>query len=556
MIARRDRIALHVTAGSLAVLMLAPLLRPGYVLSYDMVFVPRQGLQWELVAPSGGLPRAVPEDLVVSLLNIAMPGWLLQRIALFGIVYAAALGAGRLVPAQRLLTRLVAAVAYTWSPFMAERLLLGQWGLLLVYAGLPWVVAGALRVRAGQPGGFGRTVVAAAVCALTPTGGLIAAVTAGALSIRRGAVRQWLPTMLAVIALNAPWVATALTAAASGRSDPAGVPAFAARGENWAGPLVALAGTGGAWNAFTTPASRASVAVPFVTAAFVVLAAFGIGPLRRRWPDGAGTAVMWLAAGGFVAAALGSVPGAVQLLEWAVRVVPGAGLLRDGQKFIVPYALALALTLSLGGERLAGRLAADRARLVLGALLLLPLIAMPDLAFGAFNTLRPVSYPADWDNVSAIIARSPGPVLSMPFNEYRSFAWNNRRTVLDPATRYLPAPVLTDDDLIVGTHQISGENPQAAAVRTLLSAGEPVSRTGMPWILVEKDAGGSIPASALTGLQRIYTGTSLDLYANPQATPLTSANTARHGLIAACDVLALLVLSLATASLFGLPTPW
>src|SRR5262249_15940920 len=144
----------------------------------------------------------------------------------------------------------------------------------------------------------------------------------------------------------------------------------------------------------------------------------------------------------------------------------------------------------------------------------------------------------------------------MPFNEYRAFAWNNRRTVLDPATRYLPAPVLTDDDLIVGTREISGENPQAAAVRSLLAAGEPVARTGISWILVDKDAARSIPANALSGLQRIYSGTSLDLYANPEATPLSSADTVRHGLIAACDGLALLVLSLAIASLFGLPTPW
>jgi hypothetical protein len=237
-------------------------------------------------------------------------------------------------------------------------------------------------------------------------------------------------------------------------------------------------------------------------------------------------------------------------------VVPGAGLLRDGQKFIVPYALALTMALALGAERMAGRLAADRARLALGAVMLLPLIVMPDLAFGAFDTLRPVSYPADWQRVSAIIARSPGPVLSMPFNEYRSFSWNNGRTVLDPATRYLPAPVLTDDDLIVGTRQIEGENPRAAAVRSLLAANEPVSRTGMPWILVEKDAGGSIPGNALSGLQRIYNGTWLDLYANPEVTPLTSANTTRRGLIAACDGLALLVLSLAIASLCGLPTPW
>jgi hypothetical protein len=334
------------------------------------------------------------------------------------------------------------------------------------------------------------------------------------------------------------------------------VPAFAARAENWAGPLAALAGTGGTWNAQTTPASRASVAIPFVTLLLVALAAYGLRPLRERWPAGGATALAALAAGSFVVAALGVLPGSTAALEWAVRVVPGTGLLRDGQKFLVPYALALILAAALGAERVTDRLAPTRARLVLGALVLLPVSAMPDLAFGAFGALRPVSYPADWDRVAAIVAADPGPVLALPFNEYRSFAWNNRRTALEPATRYLPAPVLVDDNLIVGTRHIAGENPRAAQVRALLDAGLPVSRTGVRWVLVEHDAGGSIPPGALAGLLPIYTGESLNLYANPDALPVAAPDLGRRWLLSVADVAALLVLSLAIVSLFGLPTAW
>src|SRR6266700_8294456 len=38
------------------------------------------------------------------------------------------------------LAALAAGVCYAWNPFVAERLLIGQWALLLGYAGLPWVV--------------------------------------------------------------------------------------------------------------------------------------------------------------------------------------------------------------------------------------------------------------------------------------------------------------------------------------------------------------------------------------------------------------------------------
>src|SRR3712207_7584238 len=46
---------------------------------------------------------------------------------------------------------------------------------------------------------------------------------------------------------------------------------------------------------------------------------------------------------GFLLAAFAVLPGLGAVLEWAVVHVPGAGVLRDGQKFLIPYALLLCL---------------------------------------------------------------------------------------------------------------------------------------------------------------------------------------------------------------------
>ncbi|HEX5741975.1 MAG TPA: hypothetical protein VFY17_10550, partial [Pilimelia sp.] len=154
--ALRDRLLLHAWATGLAVAVLAPLAAPGYVLVYDMVFVPHQPLRPDLLAPVDVLPRAVPLDAAVSLATQVVPGWLVQRVVLFALIAGAAVGAGRLVPARRPLTRFVAAAGYAWTPFLAERLLLGQWGLLLAYAALPWLVAAVRDVRTGRPGGLVR----------------------------------------------------------------------------------------------------------------------------------------------------------------------------------------------------------------------------------------------------------------------------------------------------------------------------------------------------------------------------------------------------------------
>jgi hypothetical protein len=551
----RERLALHASAAGVTILILAPLVRPGYVLSYDMVFVPRQALRLDLFAPAGALPRAVPEDAVVSLLSQVMPGWLLQRLVLVAMFYLAAWGAGRLVPAHCLLTRVVAAVGYAWTPFLAERLLIGQWGLLLAYAALPWLVAAAIGVRDQRPGALPRLIVAAAASAITPTGGLIALAVTAVLVLGQPVHRRALGAVSAVLVLNGPWLAASLLTAASGRSDPLGVPAFAARAENWAGPLAALAGTGGIWNAQTTPGSRASVLVPIVTAGLLVLAAFGVPVLWQRWPNGAAPRLAALAGGGLFIGLLGALPVTADGLQWLVEHVPGAGLLRDGQKYLMPYALGLAVCLALGVERLAGRLAPARRRAVLVAAALLPLAVLPDLALGVAGQLRPVGYPADWEQVSETIRANPGPVLSLPFDLYRAYPWNGLRPVIDPAPRYLPSDVLVDDTLRVGNLVVAGEDPRAAEVRDLLAEGAPVARTGVRWVLVQNDSGGTITPGALNDLHTVYNGQFLTLYENPAAAPPVPVPRRRWGIVLA-DVLAVTVLLVAIWYLPRHATAW
>ncbi len=514
---------MYAVAAVVTAVVLAPLAAPGYVLHYDMVFVPRQPLTWDLVAPAQGLPRAVPMDAVVSVLTQLVPGWMVQRMALGGAVLLAAVGAGRLVPTERTGIRLLAAVGYAWTPYLAERLLIGQWGLLVCYAALPWLVRAALELRAGRAGAVARVLLAAAPAAITPTGGLIAFGVVSLLAAQRGRWRGPAIAVAGVALLNAPWVAAALVTGAGGTSDPAGVAVFAARGENWAGPLVALAGTGGIWSAQATPASRALPLVPLVTLVLLALAGAGFGLLRRRMSPDVSARLLVLAGAGFLLAALGAVPGSADGLRWAVAQVPGAGLLRDGQKFLVPYALLLVVCVALGAERLVTRLERTNrevAGVVLGGVLLLPVAAMPDLAFGGAGRLRPVSYPADWQAVAGLLAADPGgEVLALPLSGYRAYSWNAGRTVLDPAPRYLPATVLIDDTLRVGDVAVTGENTRLREIRHLLGAGRPATETGVRWVLVQQHRADQVDPATLTGLELVHQGVVLALYRNPAVPP-------------------------------------
>ncbi|MGC4754605.1 hypothetical protein [Micromonospora trifolii] len=565
----RDTLSLYALAAAVTVVVLAPLAAPGYALLYDMVFVPRQPLTWDLVAPAQSLPRAVPMDALVSLVTQVVPGWLVQRLALAGAVFLAAVGAGRLVPTDRRAVRLFAALAYAWTPYLAERLLIGQWGLLLAYAALPWLVRAALDLRAGRDGALARVVLAAAPAAITPTGGLIALGTVLVLaSDRMRAPRSLLVSqrmhphrsrqaLAAVGVLNAPWVVAALVTGAGGSSDPAGVAAFAARSENWAGPLVALAGTGGIWSAQATPSSRAGPLVPLATVVLLLLAGVGAGLLRRRLPPGVAARLAVLAGSGCLLAAFGLLPGGGAALRWAVVHLPGAGLLRDGQKFLAPYALLLAVCAALGAERLVARIDREVAGVVLVGLLFLPVAVLPDLAFGGVGRLRPVSYPAEWQRVAEHIEEEPGEILALPLSAYRAYPWNPGRVVLDPAPRYLPGTVLTDDTLRVGDVAVAGENPRVREMRQALAEGRPVWTTGVRWVLVQHEVTGEVDSQVLGGLVRVHDGPFLTLYRNP-ATVRESGGSgpARLAVVAALSAALLVVIAAAVSALHRRATAW
>jgi len=515
----RGRLALGALCGLVPMAVLAPLLGRGFLLSYDMVFVPRQTLRPSDIGLGTALPRAVPSDAAVSLASAVLPGDVLQQLVLFLLLGLGALGAGLVLPATAPLGRCVAALAYIWNPYVAERLVQGHWALLVGYAALPWVLRAALAVRAGTPGGRPRLVLTTAVAAITPTGGLLAAALAAAVLVRapraegsRVRIPPVAAFLLAAAVLNGPWIVPGLLHPAGSGSDPAGVDAFAARAENWSGTLGSLLGLGGIWNAGAVPASRTTVVAPLLSLLLLALAVAGLPALRRNLGGGA---PLWVAAAGLLVAAAGAVePGRV-VLRALVEHVAGAGLLRDGQKLLAPLALVLALGAGLGAERVLRRVRQVGARPTVAALLLaLPVVTTPDLAWGA--GLRPVHYPADWATVRAALD-GPGDMVVLPYSAFRAFDWTGGRTVLDPAPRAFDRTVVVDDTLVVGGTVIAGEDRRAGAVRAALAAGEPLGPLGIGWVLVERGTPGEVvvPAAAVP----VHLGPDLELYRLPDYRP-------------------------------------
>ena len=522
-----------------ALLVLGPVLfQGGFILSYDMVFVPEPPLDQALLGLGSAVARAVPSDLVVALLSRLLPAEVVQRLVLAAVLVLGAWGAGRLLPAA--LPGAVAGTAYVWTAAVYERLVLGQWALLVSLAALPWVVATAGAVRA-EPSRrrWALLVLALAGGAVgSPAGGLLCLAVAVVVVAAGRRVRPTLTTAALGLVLLLPWALPSLLRPGGVQADPGGLAAFAPRADTPLGTIGSLLTLGGVWNAQVVPPGRDSWVAGLLAAALVGAGLAGAWRLRDRawWAPLAGCAVA-----GLVVALLASLPGGPELAD----ALPGGGLLRDGQKYLAPYALLVAVGL--------GALAA-RVPVPAGLLLVVaPVALVPALVWGASGRLDPVGYPADVRAVRALVAAGPAPVVSLPWAAYRRPVWNGRRTVLDPVPRLLGVPVVVDDDLPLGDRVVQGEDPVAAGLDDALSGGGPVAAdlaaAGLGWVVVAQDEPGSADVpSTLRGARRVHDGAAYDLWALPRSGTALAAAGPPAAPVLIADTLALLLLLGAAAS--------
>lgn len=475
---------------ALSLAVTAPLLAPGYLLLRDAVSTPRAYLTDAALGLTEAAPRALPQDFAVALASHVLDGGVVVKLLLIGGLWLAGWGAAQLaavvVPASGLPGQFVAATIAMWNPYVAERLLQGHWSLLVGYGALPLVAAAVLRLRA--PDGdatFWPVLFWIALAGLTPTGLILAAAVALVSCLTPGTGRS--RGLCAAVSLGAallgalPWLVAPLVADSLTLTQ-AGVPQFAARAEPGLGTLASLAGLGGIWNGQAVPDSRTTLFAVVATVVLLAVVAVGV-PTAVRRP--AAVPLLVLSAVAVVAPALMATSPGLAGVEALVRVVPGLGVLRDGQKWVglaMPgYAVAGAAAVVTLGRRVP--LAVTAAVCCLGLVAVLP-----DLAWGVAGKVAPVHYPAGWTTAAALINADPRPVAVLPPDSMRHYPWAGAAPVLDPLPRWVSADVLTTGDLVIGGQTVPGEGARARAVQELVRSGAPaeeLAEAGVGWVVVE-----------------------------------------------------------------------
>ncbi len=513
---------------ALGLLTLGPGLARGFLLSYDMVFVPDPPFSAALVGLTGGPARAVPSDAVVAVAARLLPADILQKVILLLIFTAACSGAAALLAAgwrsltgrpAPVLACLVSGSFYVWNPFVAERLLIGQWALLLGYAGLPWVLrelcTGSPRIRPGRllvamlpaaVGGFaalavtGLAAVPAALARGADEGG------PGPGSARAGRGRR-LATVLGVLALlSLPWLIPSLLV--SVHTDPLGVDLFASRADTPFGRLGSLVMLSGIWNTQTVPRGYGGAASSFwlILVACALAGYLLLGRSRRMWP-GLGLAGML----GLAIAAIGITSPTRAALRDLIAAWPGFAILRDGQQFVAALALTEAVGLGAiiawlvsravpAGARprtaaTSARPRAEPAAVAIAVLALLaPFLLLPGMAWGLAGRVRPAQYPADWLAARQLIDANhrPGSVLLLPWAAYRRYPWNHGEAVYDPWNKLLSREVISNDGLQVGQQVLTQESSAAIRLNAIVTKAGPLTArlraAGVLYVVVDSGA--------------------------------------------------------------------
>jgi hypothetical protein len=213
-----------------------------------------------------------------------------------------------------------------------------------------------------------------------------------------------------------------------------------------------------------------------------------------------------------------------------ISLWPGFAVLRDGQQFVAPLALAEAVGLGLAVAWFLqpGRMPGLRdGRVALAvATVVAPLLLLPGLAWGAVGRLHPVQYPTAWLAARRLINadHEPGMALLLPWGAYRRFAWNDAEAVLDPWPRLLGRQVIWDDGVQVGSMRLPPESPLATRLNRLASSGAPLTAElkslGIRYVIVDAGFGrtGASPAAArLTRCRVVFARSGLMIYRVPES---------------------------------------
>lgn len=446
---------------AVAVMLLWPLLSPGFILTLDMIFT-----------PNIPLPDHVTSSYLfyftLHILNGFLPADLLQKIILLLLLSGSGIGMYRLVKyltkQPNMTAAIIAGLVYMVNPFVYSRLMAGQFAVLLGYACLPFFIKSFFYLiekpttrnvvyTAAWLTAIGiLSIHTLALCAVVMVVGLIVVgihrknIATIALASATAVMMFFVASFYWLLPLVAGGSSTAQAIRGFGGTDQA---AFATVGGSVWEQLINIAGLQGFWadatELYVLP-QQVLPSWPLITLAVWVLVGYGYIRLRRQLTHTMNLSIITLAA--LVAAVL-----ATTLLSSLFSALPLAMGMREPHKFVGLVAVVFAICIGWSLAAIIayiGRLYKNKyvtAAITMCALLV-PFAWTPTMLGGMHGQLQPRAYPAEWFAANDFLNadKSNFKTLFLPWHGYQRFDFSGR-IIMNPADRFFDKPMLVSNEL-------------------------------------------------------------------------------------------------------------
>ena len=493
---------------AVALLALGPSLAPGYLLTVDMVFAPDMSFPSEAYGVGTSTWASLPYLLVVQLMSAVLPGWVVQKLILFFVLWFLGLGAHKLIGVSTV-AAYFAGLLYMLNPYVALRLLLGQWTLLAASAVIPFAVVSMLELLRT------RSPVAAVKVALLWTlagvfqlhgfylvGIVLGVMALGGLIGSRSKIQLLkdlsIPAFVGgttFLLLNTYWLGS-MSEFSLGRIDripPQAIDIFSAVSSQGLPVGFELAAMGAFWWKEIVPDELIRFwLLLYAGLVFFVVNGFW-GSTGGRWSRGE---VAILGAIGF-ALALGPASAPTRLLfEFLWTYLPGFQGFRESHKLLAFLVLFYAYFGALG----AAHFSATRSNHSLQSMKGFPkhkwlrirqivpwlALAVPVIygigLMGFSGEVRPVEYPDEWYEIRDSLKQDgrDGNALILPWHSFTDLDWltQSQNRVANPARLFFGDSVIQADNLELPNYYSDSIDPISLYIEALLNQSSSIENIG------------------------------------------------------------------------------
>ena len=446
--------------GFLIGLIIFPLLPPGFILTMDLPPSDKQ-----FISP------VTSTDFFLSVIfyffHLIIPNYIIQKLILTIALTLSFWGMYRLVPVERNVSKLFAAIFYMINPYIYARLVSGQWLLVLGYSLLPWIISSVIQFFKNSSI---RNILILSLLfslmvnislhffALAVAFFLIYAVVLliGSFPDFKRGVVGCLKLLGFILLFNLNWIIGNLVQGSTlwktfSTIGPQDLSAFQSVADPTYGLIFNLLGGFGFWaeayNYYISPKNLFPF-WPAVTIVLVGLSLFGFYLSIKKNKSNVLAVTLGifflislnLAAG----LALPNITSVILYLYEKLLILRG---FREPQKLIAIIMFCFAYFGSIGLERLE-EIVQGKRRFISVVFIILPLIYTLPIFFGFWGQLKPVFYPSSWEKVNQVLKEDKSDFLTLffPWHQYMRFKFANDRVVSNPALYYFAKPVISSQN--------------------------------------------------------------------------------------------------------------